>query len=365
MKFLALTAILFTATGLSGCASIDKTGATIDDIRAVKSTTEMKWPIVYSSDYNISFAGLERLHPFDTHKYGRVFRNLEDSGLVTEDNIFTPLRPDETVLTRHHNQDYLKALEKSKAIASFTEISLIKMLPNRTAYNAIMEPAKLASSGSILAGELALDYGWAINLGGGYHHASEKFYGGFCAIADISLSIKHLKDNHPDIEKVMIIDLDAHQGNGHGRDFIGDEDTFILDAYNAEIYPRDVYAKSGIDLAVELPSYAQDDVYLSKVGAALDDAFALFSPDVIYYIAGTDLLEGDRLGKLSITKEGVIQRDELVFKHAQKNEVPIVMLLAGGYQKNNAGVIAESISRLVRKFDLKPSRVSSDPQAEQ
>lgn len=346
---------------LSGCASIDTSGASIDDIRGVNDTAEAKWPIVYSPDYNISFAGLEKLHPFDTHKYGRVFKSLKAQNILSKDTVYEPPRPAVAVLSRHHSEVYLQNLERSETIAKFTEISAVEWLPNRAAYNAIMEPAKRASSGSILAGELSLDYGWAINLGGGYHHASKNYAGGFCAIADIALSIHHLRDNNSQIEKVMIVDLDAHQGNGHARDFARDENTFILDMYNEDIYPRDEPAKAGIDLAVPLSSFTTDEVYLSKLETSLEQAYAEFAPDVIYYVAGTDLLAGDKLGKLSISANGIIKRDHLVFAYATKNNVPIVMLLAGGYQKNNAEIIAASISNLIESFDLKPERFETPP----
>lgn len=345
---------LFAIT-LSACASIDTTGATIEQVRAVKYSETSKWPIVYSPDYNISFAGLERLHPFDTQKYGRVFETLKSEGVLTEQTVYTPLRPDQSVLTRHHSEGYLQALEKSEAVARFTQIPLVYLLPGRVAYNAVVEPAKLATSGSILAGELALSNGWAINLSGGYHHASQNTYGGFCAIADISLSILHLRDNHANIKNVMIIDLDAHQGNGHERDFIGDEATFIVDAYNTEIYPGDSYAKRGIDLGIELQSQTPDEIYLSKLKSGLNNAFTQFSPDVIYYVAGTDILDGDRLGRLSVSAEGVIARDELIFNYAQSRNIPVIMLLAGGYQKNNARIIARSISSLIETFELEPA----------
>lgn len=347
----ALSAGLFTA-----CASINNSGASLSDIRVQIEQSQDKWPIVYSSDYNISFGGLEGLHPFDTKKYGRVFNQLEAKGLLKSDNYYTPLKPDEAVFLRHHSQKYLDSLENSKAIARYTEVGLIKMLPNSVAYNAVVEPAKIASSGSILAGELALKYGWAINLGGGYHHASKNRAGGFCAIADVSLSILHLMDKNPKVKKVMIIDLDAHQGNGHERDFTGRDDIFILDVYNAAIYPRDEYAKAGIDLKVELEPFTKDAEYLSMLDRAMSEALKSFSPDIIYYVAGMDLLEGDRLGQLSITRGGIIQRDQMVFDYALKNNIPITMLFGGGYQKSNAEIIADSIDNLVSQFDLKSLR---------
>ena len=357
MKALWHVLAICSALTLTSCASIDNSGASLIDIRAATQTVDEKWPIIYNDDYNISFAGLEGLHPFDTKKYGRVFKSLKSKGVLTSDNYFTALKPDDSMLERHHSAAYLRSLERSKNIARYTEVSPIKMLPNSVAYNAVVEPAKIAAAGSVLAGELALDYGWAVNLGGGYHHASKNRAGGFCAIADVSLSILHLMDSNPDVKEVMIVDLDAHQGNGHGRDFTGRDDIFILDMYNAEIYPRDTYAKASIDLKVELESFTSDKVYLSKLETAMTQALKESSPDIIYYIAGMDLLEGDPLGKLFISREGIIKRDQIVFGHAIKNNIPIVMLFGGGYQKNNAEIIAESLESVIEVNGLEPKRL--------
>ena len=150
----------------------------------------------------------------------------------------------------------------------------------------------------------------------------------------------------------MIIDLDAHQGNGHGRDFIGDEDTYIVDVYNADIYPNDGFAKRGIDQVAALPSFTADREYLSRVTQALDKAFEDFQPDMVIYAAGTDILVGDPLGAMDISAEGVQTRDVLVFEKARARDIPVVMLLSGGYQQSNAKVIAESILNLHARFDL-------------
>jgi histone deacetylase 11 len=151
-------------------------------------------------------------------------------------------------------------------------------------------------------------------------------------------------------KNVMIIDLDAHQGNGYARDFMSDKNIFIFDIYNSEIYPMDYEAKRRIDLKIELPSWTNDETYISLVEENIIKAFDKFTPDIIYYNAGTDVLEKDPLGALDISPEGVIKRDEIVFNEAFKRKIPIVMLLSGGYQKSNYEVIAKSILNLKEKF---------------
>lgn len=293
------------------------------------------------------------MHPFDTEKYGRIFSSLVKKKVLEQNNYYTPPYPSDAVLQRVHSKEYLAELTQPKNIAKFTELDFLTWLPDKTAYNKIIVPMRYATAGSILSGELALKHGWSINLGGGYHHASKDRYEGFCALADITLSIKHLQDNHPQIKKVMIIDLDAHQGNGHGRDFINYENIFIMDIYNSRIYPNDTLAKKGIDHKVELPPYTQDKQYLAALNEALDASLQKFTPDIIYYVAGTDILENDPLGALSISAEGVIERDNIIFKRALSKNIPIVMLLSGGYQKNNAPLIANSIESLVEKHSLR------------
>ncbi|XP_059544290.1 histone deacetylase 11 isoform X8 [Myotis daubentonii] len=223
---------------------------------------ETRWPIVYSSRYNITFMGLEKLHPFDAGKWGKV-------------------------------------------------ISFLK--------------------------------------GGGFHHCSSDRGGGFCAYADITLAIKFLFERVEGISRATIVDLDAHQGNGHERDFMGDQRVYIMDVYNRHIYPGDRFAKQAIRRKVELEWGTEDDEYLDKVERNLKRALQEHPPDVMVYNAGTDILEGDRLGGLSISPQGIVKRDELVFRVARRCQVPILMVTSGGYQKRTARIIADSILNL---YDL-------------
>lgn len=211
----------------------------------------------------------------------------------------------------------------------------------------------IATKGSLDAACLAFEFGWGINLSGGYHHASLYNGEGFCIYSDITLIVKYLNDWFPDRNiKFMIIDLDAHQGNGYEKDLINHDNVFILDAYNPNIYPNDNYAKKGIRCDININRNDDDKSYLSKVKENIINSIDEFSPSFIIYNAGTDCLDGDPLGRLSISKEGIIKRDELIFEFAINNKIPIVMLMSGGYQRSNGEIIGESIGNLIRKFNL-------------
>lgn len=136
------------------------------------------------------------------------------------------------------------------------------------------------------------------------------------------------------------------EGNGHERDFCHTNNVYIMDVYNKRVYPRDDEAKAGIKCKIELDPFTSDFEYLDLVETNLEQSLQEFHPDIIVYNAGTDVLEGDRLGCLSISSSGVIRRDQLVFMKARERRVPIVMLTSGGYQRCTAKVIAESILNL-------------------
>ncbi|XP_040424354.1 histone deacetylase 11 isoform X3 [Cygnus olor] len=265
------------------------------------------WPIVYSPDYNITFMGLEKLHPFDAGKWGKVINFLKEEKLIGDDLIVQAREATDEDLLVVHTRRYLNKLK---------------------------------------AGKLAVDRGWAINVGGGFHHCSSDKGGGFCAYADITLAIKFLFERVPGVSKATIIDLDAHQGNGHERDFMDDQKVYIMDVYNRYIYPGDGFAKRAIKRKVELEWGTEDTEYLQKVHTHVEGALNELKPDIIVYNAGTDILDGDPLGGLAISPQGIVKRDEVVFKAARSRRIPILMVTSGGYQKRTARIIADSILNL-------------------
>lgn len=307
-----------------------------------------KVPLIYSTAYDISFLGMEKLHPFDSSKWGRICRFLVMDGVLDKNSIIEPLEASKDDLLVVHMESYLSSLKSSANVAMIIEVPPVALLPNCLVQQKVLYPFRKQVGGTVLAAKLAKERGWAINVGGGFHHCCSERGGGFCAYADISLCI-HYAFNRLDISKVMIIDLDAHQGNGHERDFSNDRRVHILDMYNPEIYPFDHEARRYIDQKVEVVSGTTTDEYLVKLDEALTVAGKMFDPELVVFNAGTDILDGDPLGRLKISPDGITSRDEKVFRFAREKNASLVMLTSGGYMKSSARVIADSIANLSKQ----------------
>ncbi|KAI0491940.1 hypothetical protein KFK09_026203 [Dendrobium nobile] len=315
-----------------------------------------KVAVIYSPSYNIAFLGIEKLHPFDSSKWGRICQFLTNEGVLDKNRIIEPLEASKDDLLVVHPELYLHRLKSSVNVSMILEVPPVAMLPNCLVQQKVLHPFRMQVGGSILAAKLAKERGWAINVGGGFHHCSAQKGGGFCVYADITLCIQYafVRLN---ISRVMIIDLDAHQGNGHETDFSDDRRVYIMDMYNSQIYPLDYEARRYIDQKIELKSGTRTKEYLEGLDRELEIARNQFNPELVVYNAGTDILDGDPLGRLKISSEGVVIRDEKVFRFAKEMNVPIVMLTSGGYMKSSARVIADSITNLSKKnlIDLNSS----------
>ncbi|RGB31791.1 hypothetical protein C1646_708159 [Rhizophagus diaphanus] len=321
-----------------------------------------KVPIVYHPCYNIVFWNLEKIHPFDTQKFKRIYRILLTSGLFDADSFYEPSPPTPLDIANLHSTQYLESLNSNVQLQKILEVPFLAVLPQALMKKKVLEPMLLQTGGSVLAAELALEYGWGINLGGGFHHAHHDGGGGFCVYADITLMVEKILSKYPDqVSRVMIVDLDAHQGNGYERDLAHNNQIHIVDAFNVHIYPQDNDAFSSITTPIPLtsPELKQDDKYLPLIQSNLFQSFHKFHPQFIIYNAGTDCLEGDPLGAMNLSAEAILKRDEIVFRMAFDHGVPIVMLLSGGYQKKNAEIISASILNLISKFGLLEGRRKS------
>lgn len=304
-----------------------------------------KLPIVYSDNYNISLLGIQKLHPFDSEKYGKVVDCLVNNAGIKKSRFYRPEKISEQDLLLVHTPRYLDSLNKSATIAQIAEISLLNLVPNFILQERLLDSVRYASGGTILGAELAMREGWSINLSGGYHHTKADSSGGFGFYADVPIAVYKLWQNNPDL-KVLIVDLDAHQGNGNESILKDDPRIFIFDVYGEDNYPHDELVKKYIDFNWPV-GYLYDEEYLSLIREEIPNAIQKSSPDLIIYNAGTDIFEKDPLGRMGISKQGIIERDEIIFENAQKNDIPILMVLSGGYTSESAGIIGASIENLL------------------
>ena len=320
---------------------------------AYAQSIDYRLPIVYDPSYNISVLfGVERLlHPFDTQKYGKIYDSLCKGFALNKNNFYSPQPITDKELTEIHTQAYLDSLKNSEVVARGAEVALLSYMPNWFLQWRILKPMKLAVGGTLLAVQLAEQYGWAINLSGGYHHAKANQAGGFCFFNDISLAAKRFLDKNPE-SKVMIVDLDAHQGNGHESLSINEPRISIFDIYNGSIYPWDYAVRTRINYDFPQGTTLTDQTYIQVLQEELSKALDAVKPGLIIYNAGTDIYVNDPLGRMKITKSGIIARDETVFDLAISKGIPIVMLLSGGYTNESAEIVADSIKNLATNNPL-------------
>jgi histone deacetylase 11 len=307
----------------------------------------MKLPIVFSPRYDIRVLGIEKLHPFDSEKYGKVHRYLVDTAGIDEGSFYVPDPASDEVLLKVHTSNYLDSLNKSLNIALIAEVMMAALLPNGILQKHLLEPIRYATGGTILGSMLALERGWAINLSGGYHHAKAESGGGFCFFADVPIAVSKIWETQPD-RKVLIVDLDAHQGNGNASIFRDDPRVTIFDVFNGHIYPGDYEAARHVKYNHPVKMFVSDGEYLGLLERELPPAIDESSPGLVIYNAGTDVLAGDPLGGMSITADGIIKRDGFVFRCAIDRKIPILMLLSGGYTGKSAGVIGRSIENILK-----------------
>ncbi|MEM7784627.1 MAG: histone deacetylase, partial [Planctomycetota bacterium] len=189
------------------------------------------------------------------------------------------------------------------------------------------ERSRRSTGASIAAAFSACSEGISANLAGGTHHSFADSGQGYCVFNDTCVAARVLQDQEL-VKKVAFIDLDVHQGNGTSSIAVNDPMLFSFSMHCAENYP---FKKTAGDLDVALPPKCGDDEYLVRLKESLHLIFANFQPEFAFYLAGADPFEGDRLGRLSLSKSGLRQRDELVINYCRDSEIPIAICMAGGY----------------------------------
>lgn len=268
-------------------------------------------------------------HRFPMEKYALLPQQLMYEGTVTEENFFDPTVFGEEVILSTHQPAYwekLKKLELSKSEIRKTGFPLSKELVDRE--------VKILS-GSIQSALFAKEHGIGMNIAGGTHHAYSDRGEGFCLLNDLAVTANYLI-RHQHASRVLIIDLDVHQGNGTAEIFQHIKEVFTYSMHGQSNYPMH---KEKSDLDVGLPDNIEDKEYLYLLNTHLNQILERFEADFILYQSGVDVLKTDKLGKLALSLDGVKARDQIVLKLAHQNGIPIMCCMGGGYSPQIKDII--------------------------
>lgn len=283
-------------------------------------------------------------HIFPVEKYRMIYEKLLMMGARKED-FLPPISATVEDILLAHTPKYVKKLRTGKL--SHSEVMCLE-LPYSPE---LFEFALMYVGGTITAAKQALKEGMAVHLGGGFHHAFADHGEGFCILNDVAVAVKKLKKEKR-VAKIMVVDVDVHQGNGTASILSKENDVFTFSIHQMDIYPA-VKPQSSLD--VGLWTGDGDEKYL----AALEKHFPLlyeeFRPDLIFYLAGADPFEKDQLGSLKLTKEGLMARGRLLIGEARRRKIPVVVLLAGGYAFNVQDTVAVHLNtiKVARKMQRK------------
>ena len=308
----------------------------------------LPFKLVYSDAYYLPIGA----HVFPAQKYRLIHQRLLNEHIAEAGDFVTPEPAADTDILRVHTEGYVHKL-KTGTLSPAEELQMeVPYSPE------LVRAFWLAAGGSMRAAELALEDGVACNVGGGFHHAFADHGEGFCMIHDVAVAIKRLQADGK-IRTAMTVDCDVHDGNGTAAIFPpingphaplpshsptsparGDappHGVFTISLHQQHNYPA-FKPPSSID--VNLPDGTSDHQYLSWLDNALSSGLRRFTPDLLCYIAGADPFCEDQLGGLALTMEGLKERDELVFKVAKANGIPVMVTFAGGYARNTADTVA-------------------------
>jgi len=287
---------------------------------------------IYSEDYWMVDIGK---HVFPVKKYRLVYEKLLSLG-VKKENFVVPQPASDDALLLVHSPRYLKKLTTGGL--SHAEIQTLE-LPYSPE---LVKFARLYVGGTIAASEQAVKDGLAVHIGGGFHHAFPDHGEGFCVLNDVAVALEKQRVEGK-IKKAMVVDCDLHQGNGTAFIFAKKDYAFTFSIHQMDIYPAD---KPSSSLDVGLWAGDGDDKYLASLRAHFPRLYGKFKPDLIFYLAGADPLEGDQLGGLMVTKHGLMERDWIIIEGARRLSIPLVVLFAGGYARDVEDSVAVHLNTI-------------------
>ncbi len=285
----------------------------------------LPFPLVYHPKYDLNLGE----HVFPSQKYRLLCRRLLETGFCTEADLVAPEPATDADMVLAHDPAWVAKLRNGTL--TYQEILRLEIPYSRQAVEAFW----LATGGTILAARLALGSRFAFNIGGGFHHGFASHGEGFCAVNDIAVAVRRLQKDGA-VRRAMIVDCDVHHGNGTAAIFAGDPSVFTLSIHQFHNYPSEKPLSS---LDIHLPDGTRDQEYLERLRNGMGAALSMFHPELLIYVAGADPYLEDQLGGLSLTFEGLRERDRLVIGTGLRTNIPVASVLAGGYAANVADTI--------------------------
>jgi acetoin utilization deacetylase AcuC-like enzyme len=263
-------------------------------------------------------------HRFPMEKYRLLRERLQTSGEFLDDDFQSPPAATFAELTRAHAPDYVLRVERGELSAQEIRVIGFPWSPE------MVERSKRSSGATLAACRIALSEGAAANLAGGTHHAFYDRGEGYCVFNDAAIAARTLVAEGL-VERVLIVDCDVHQGNGTAAILSGDDHIFTFSIHGAKNFP---FRKEISNFDIELADDTDDMAYVQALARGLSQSFLANQPQLVIYLAGADSFEDDKLGKLKLTKQGLMRRDEMVLEYCRARDVPIAIAMAGGYARN-------------------------------
>lgn len=260
-------------------------------------------------------------HRFPMLKYELIPAQLLREGIITENQILTPTPLEEDIILQTHTHYYWQQLQQQTLTDKEQRRIGLPQSPGLTLREITI------ARGTIDCALHALEHGVALNVAGGTHHAFADRGEGFCLLNDFAIAANYLLSQQL-VKKVLIIDLDVHQGNGTASLFAGHSQVYTFSMHGAHNYP---FHKEISDWDVPLPDGMNDNDYLHTLQACLPVLINKVKPDFVFYLSGVDILETDRYGKLKVSAQGCLQRDEMVFNALKQHDIPCAVSMGGGY----------------------------------
>jgi acetoin utilization deacetylase AcuC-like enzyme len=317
-------------------------------LRSPHVTRRTHWSASVKVFYSDTFVlPLPETHRFPMRKYSMLREQVEEAGIAGESELLIPEPVTDRQILRAHDPDYLERIvtgtttrKEQRRIGFPWSLGMV-------------ERSRRASGGTLGACRAALAEGYAANIAGGTHHALSHRGEGFCIFNDAPISVRALQDEGL-IRRAIVLDTDVHQGNGTAEILAGDDLVFTFSMHGAKNFP---FEKERSDLDVELSDGAGDEEFISSLIWGLDEAFARShagepgGPEIAIFLAGADPFEGDRLGRLGVTKPALAERDRLVLEGCRERGIPVAVVMAGGYAdeiQHTVDIHLQSVERAAR-----------------